>query len=497
MIELNRRKDNKWIMQKNISSDEILIEFVSLLSNKKVDIDYKELIDGLTKKELYKGRSDTPSTNTMGVRFSEICFYMFGYRPTQNTFIPSPMAENILSKKDKMQPEENFLINLFSLQYPHPYSLTGNNFKIYAGRLFVKLLLEKRINQRLYIDEIVWFLPFIETIDESSYEELISSIKKYRTLPFKEKKAMFKDVKNCEDVFSNVMHEFNYYFLRLFRGFGVINIISDPRHNDGKLFKFKHGRGNTIRNDAYDSRKRNSGYVVLNSDLLPQAEKLTRKFSPFDEPTTMSTKGIYSRRDWLIALYETEPLTYISTISKATEEDKKIFDTINDMVSAARYGSRDGKDFENTLKPFMYLFREVRNVENIGGSGDTDLLCAIEGDGDIYKINVEAKTRKDALSEINSRRLKTHLEKNDSKYCIVVAPRFVSGVTDDISGCNIVTVRADDFGTYCYRECKNNLDGLADFESIHRIIEESYGTDITERIRDLTEKRYGISLSAF
>ena len=43
--------------------------------------------------------------------------------------------------------------------------------------------------------------------------------------------------------------------------------------------------------------------------------------------------------------------------------------------------------------------------------------------------------------EINSRRLKTHLEKNDSKYCIVVAPRFVSGVTDDISGCNIVTVR--------------------------------------------------------
>ena len=74
MIGLNRRKDNKWIMQKNISSDEILIEFVSLLSNKKVDIDYKEFIDGLTKKELYKGRSDTPSTNTMGVRFSEICF---------------------------------------------------------------------------------------------------------------------------------------------------------------------------------------------------------------------------------------------------------------------------------------------------------------------------------------------------------------------------------------------------------------------------------------
>ena len=74
MIGLNRRKDNKWIMQKNISSDEILIEYVSLLSNKKVDLDYKELIDGLTKKELYKGRSDTPSTNTMGDRFREICF---------------------------------------------------------------------------------------------------------------------------------------------------------------------------------------------------------------------------------------------------------------------------------------------------------------------------------------------------------------------------------------------------------------------------------------
>ena len=53
---------------------------------------------------------------------------------------------------------KNMLVNLFSIQYPHPYSKTPYNFKIYAGRLILKLL-TMRIENKLYIDEFIWFLP--------------------------------------------------------------------------------------------------------------------------------------------------------------------------------------------------------------------------------------------------------------------------------------------------------------------------------------------------
>ena len=143
----------------------------------------------------------------------------------------------------------------------------------------------------------------------------------------------------------------------------------------------------------------------------------------------------------------------------------------------------------------MELFRETANVEIISGAGNTDLLCAMEDDHDnIYKMNVDAKTRKAGLEEINARRLENHLQKHGSKFCIVVAPRFASGIIGDIAGHKIVTVRADDFGSYCYKECKNNRDGFADFESIHSIIESRLGTDITDQIRKLTESRYGITV---
>lgn len=46
-------------------------------------------------------------------------------------------------------------------------------------------------------------------------------------------------------------------------------------------------------------------------------------------------------------------------------------------------------------------------------------------------------------------------------------------------------------------KCKQTTEGFADFEAIHKIIEDKYGTDITEKVRGLTEQRYGINLSQF
>ena len=172
MIILDRRKDKKWIMQKNVSSTKIIESYLEALSTSGSKIDYEDVQNKLRINNIYKGRSNVGSLSTMGVRFSQMCFYMFGYK-VDKTFIPSPMTQNILNDNSKIKQESNALINLYSMQFPNPYSKTHYDFKIYVGRLFVKLLLDDRIERKLYIDEMLWFIPFLKTMDENIPSELM------------------------------------------------------------------------------------------------------------------------------------------------------------------------------------------------------------------------------------------------------------------------------------------------------------------------------------
>lgn len=489
MINFDRTKENKWIMQKNISSSELLETFVSGLSNQNNIIDHDYLINYLKKNDTYHGRSSDGSTNTMGVRLSQACFYMFGHK-SNNSFYPSPMTDLYLNNTaDK---EKISLVNLFSMQYPSPYSETPSNFNIYIGRFFLKLLSDERIGKKLYIDEIVYFLPFVEEIDENLYEELINSIVEFRNMSFEEKEILFRSVPSYEDVFANCMHEMNYYFLRIFSGFGCIEIIPDMNHNDGNLFSFRHGNGDTFRTDAYASRKNCSGYVQIPASLVETVNKLLDEYKYYDKPLTQA--DCLSKEDWIRDLYEFEPLKYISIVMPNVDDDRSdVVDVIKDMVYQSKFGSRDGKTFENSLKPVFELFRENRNVEIISGSGDTDLLCVMEeADDSLYKINVDAKTSHHITQAINPIRITNHININNSKYCIIVSPRFSRGVKTDIKGFNIVTIEAETLANYCLKECLNSKDGLADFDSLNIHINSNLGTDITGAINQIIEKRYSM-----
>ena len=252
MINLTRSKENKWIMQKNISSSELLEAFVSGMNNQSNQINHDYLVNYLRNTDTYHGRSAEGSTSTMGVRLSQACFYMFGYK-NDGAFFPSPMTDMYINETaDK---EKVSLVNLFSMQFPSPYSETPRNFNIYIGRFILKLLMDKKLEHKLYIDELVYFIPFVEEINEDSYNELIDSILEFRSKTYEQKLLLFTEVPNYEEVFANCMHEMNYYFLRIFAGFGCLEIISDPFHNDGKLFSFKHGKTNTYRRDSYAPKK--------------------------------------------------------------------------------------------------------------------------------------------------------------------------------------------------------------------------------------------------
>ena len=500
MIELERSVEHRWTIDKNVNDKRILTEFATVMSRKN-----NFTLDDLIDDTISCGRFNesgaeyaSGSSITVGVRLLQAKYYMLGYDVTDHSsgtkkFMPSPMLINCIENPDPVEQAKNFLVNLFSIQYPNPANRTPDCFNIYAGRLIVKLLLDNRIDKRLYIDECVWFLPFLERVDDAIYDELVKSIIEYRQLSYSEKIKLFQSVESYEYLFANVLHELNYYFLRLFQNMGVFDIIGDPSHNGGELFRFEHVE-KTYRNDAYASRKKYSGYVILTDDVMSSAEKLSASFSVVDRPTTQYDDNIYNLRDWYTTLYEVEPLAYLNCINTQVDRKSKIQAIVSEMVRASKFGSHDGKEFESALKPFMELFKETLDVQIIAGAGNTDLLCTMEElpSQSIYKMNVDAKTRNTALSELNASRLSRHLRKHGAKFCMVVAPRFASGVKQDIHNSNIVVVKSEVLGSYCFHECTQSGRDYADFTSILNLINNNLGSDITQQVMNLTESRYAV-----
>lgn len=489
MIELVRSKEKKWIFQKNISSKNIIQSYVKTINDLK-SICAKESIQKRLKEiNAYKGRSELGSLNTLGVRFSQMCFYMFGYKTSDNIFIPTKMTENILERDE--QTEKNMLVSLFSIQYPHPYSKTSKEFVIYAGRLIIKLLTEERLRNRLYIDEFIWFLPFIRTINKDSYEELVDSIIEYRSYSYETKKNLFESVDNYVDIFSNCMHECKYYFMRIFEGFGVFELVEEAEHNDGKIFSFKHGNTQTYRTDKIEKY---SGYLKLRESVKDDARKLVNRFSPFEKPIELSDEDIYSKDEWITNLYDVEPLKYLAFITPQLSRQSEISIVLDNMTKSAILGSIDGKDFEKSLKPVFELFDKVIRADIISGSGDTDILCIAENsNNETFKINIDGKSRSSA-NNVNVQRLKRHMKKHNSRYCIIVAPKFPRGTLEDIEGEPIVALRSEALAKYCSKECLANHSGQADFSSLNKIIQNNLGKDISPILNRLTEQRYGISL---
>ncbi|SUX06700.1 hypothetical protein [Campylobacter lari] len=488
MINLDRSKDNKWILQKNINSAKLMQAYIGALKKQNNEINNQNLQDNLRYSGLYIGRSVDGSLNTMGVRFSQMCFYMFGYKK-DNKFIPSATTQLLLKNDSKKA--ELMLINLFSMQFPQPYSKTPNNFKLYFGRLILKLLLDERLEKKLFIDECIWFLPFIKIINENIYNELVSSILKYRALTYDEKLNLFKSIDNYNDVFANVLHELKYYFFQIFNDFNVLEFICDENHNNGKLFTFVHGV-NTNRNDAYAPNKKYSGFIKITKVLEEKALLLLDKYS-FDEiPSTQS--DFFLKSQWLEELYELAPLRYIATLERPKLNTQNIIDNINKMLYLSKYGNNNGKDFEVALKNSFELFREIKECEIISGSGDTDIICNILNDNETipYKINVDAKKSGKATQSLNAKRLVMHINKNASKYCIVVSPKFASGVKHDIAGDKIVIVEAETLGRYISKDCLSSNDGFSNFTIIDKIIEQNYGKDITPFINKKIDEIYSI-----
>jgi hypothetical protein len=487
MIELERSKEKRWILQKNINSRKLLEEFIKSL-DKNRDVNRTKILDNLKNNEGYKGRSSAGSENTIGVRYSQTCFYMFGYKTKNNFFVPTKTSLNI---KNGNNVAKNALVNLFSIQYPHPYSKTSSEFRIYAGRLIIKLLCDDRIDRKIYIDEAIWFILFLKTISEEKYNDLICSILEFRVMNFDDKMKLFSKVYNYENLFANCLHEFKYYFVKIFEGFGVFSVRADEKHNDGKILNFKHS-GKTYRNDSAGKNNKNPCYIELTEDLLPIAKKLLKNFTPFENPTSLMGANVFSHEDWIYDLYESELESYLSIV--LPDGMNNISKLVNNVRYNSKFSSTDGKGFEIALLDMFNQFQDIVSAEILSGPGKTDILCVFEqsnADNMVFKkINIEAKSRK-SFNNINVSRLLTHLDKTSAEYCLVIAQRFVPATLTDISDKPIVLLSADTLASYFSFESLGKDDFLVNYSVINDFAIKNQGKDITPLLNKFIEEKHG------
>jgi type II restriction enzyme len=105
------------------------------------------------------------------------------------------------------------------------------------------------------------------------------------------------------------------------------------------------------------------------------------------------------------------------------------------------------------------------------------------------KFAVDAKSTKNKLSGISSGRLASHRSKIGAEYTIVVTPRYVPAVLDDIRSSPVVIIRASTFSEYLYNHIERDIREI-DYEDFDSIIINRFGEDISKEISVLTISKF-------
>jgi type II restriction enzyme len=169
-------------------------------------------------------------------------------------------------------------------------------------------------------------------------------------------------------------------------------------------------------------------------------------------------------------------------------------DVINEYAYN-KYKDLTGVGFEYVLRDVLNLFADVE-AEKIGGAGKTDIECLYILPKAKKKFDVEAKSRNRRLSEINPRRLREHREAVKSRYTLIVAPSFASGVKADIEKELAVLIESNVLSQYLYQyicaEAKKDDDNIIiSYKDLEEMALDNLGKDMTPILREFIFEKYG------
>jgi hypothetical protein len=443
----------------------------------------------MVEKDVYHPRFGKPSVHTIKFKVCQIVLYMFGYKISKSKeqrIVFSPLGNLLLDNiKEIKKVSRIFLSMLFSIQFAHPFNHMKSEFSIYPYRLIFTLLLDHRLKERLYHDEVFYYVMFVKKIDKISYEQLIKDILNFRQMSPTEKYNLFKI---NEHVLANALHEWNYATGMLEQAGIVIKKNDDNNNNYGVLV---HGKG--IKKSG--RRRYKLDYIIVNSDVKNFTDILVKNYPYYADLVDSSGKDKKMHSENIVQMYSFYPDELIKELGIETEEQRKISIILKITDRINEYARNEGnvhyRQFEEVLCEAFNLFKDVR-AEIQAKSGTTDIECLYYPDAKpIIKFDVEAKSRKIKLQEISSGRLRSHREKIGSKYTVIVTPEYSQAVLEDIKYSDAVILLSRTLSNFLYQFMTKYGRNIS-YDIIHDIVENNLGVDITNKVNDYIYKYFSI-----
>jgi len=475
----HRVERNKWILYRHTSNfDLVTAVAINLKFFSKTSIsseDKKQLLLELKKLDYYKERNPELPLDSINHRINTLAYYMFGYKEKikgEDRFLFSPLGNLFLKNIDNKKKLSNiFLTMLWALQFEHPHGGSNSIFKLYPFRLIFKLLSEPRLDFKLFAFEVGYYVVFVEEITERSYERLVLNILEMRTWTNEKIKIEFK---KDEHTYVNAIYEWDYYVSKLFVEAGIIE-----KKNGEIICKLNHGKS-TIR-----SLTKNE--VTISPTVMSLIAKLEKENSFLEKPLKLNDSERLTI-DVVKEIYSFYPRAILEEIEEFVDEKK--IELLNLPKLIEQYSNNnEGKEayvFEDVIVDGFNMFYNIE-AKKIGGAGNTDVECLYLTEE--RKFAVDAKSTKNKLSIINSGRLEGHREKIGGTYTIVITPRYVPAVLQDIKTSSIVIIRASTFSEYLYNCIENDVRDI-DYKDFDNIISKNLGKDISKNISDLTIARF-------
>ena len=475
-----RIDSKKWILYRHTRDFEklcVVAEFLKSYTKTGISKDEKaQLNSKLRELGLYDERNPELPLDAINHKINQLSYYMFGYQAKvdgQDRFLFSPLGNLFLKNVgDKEKIAKIFLTMLWAVQYPHPHSGTDSEFQLYPFRLIYKLLSEPKLSNKLYAFEVAYVVVFLKEATQKTYDVLINELLALRKFSDEEIAQKFQEDRHA---YVNSAYEWDYYVSSLFESAGVLN-----KREGIVITKLQHGTTNTF-------RKITRNEVAIPENLKQLVQQLENEYSFLAKPLLLNDPERL-KIDVIKEIYSFYPKTLLVEIGEVADDIK--FELLNLPKIIEQYANNnEGAEaylFEDALTDGFNMFYNIE-AEKVGGAGNTDLEC-------LYipkkkKFAVDAKSTKNKLSGVNAGRLEGHREKIGGAYTIVVTPRYVPAVLQDIRTSPIVIIRANTFSEYLYNCIDNDVREI-DYEDFDNIIVNNLGKDISKNISDLTISRF-------
>lgn len=483
----NLQSRDHWVFKKHTNNIDILVDVALNLKERRANVssdDKKKIFEDLKARSVYHPRQSARQMplDAINHRIDELSYYLFGYSATidkKKKFIFSPLGNLFLKNIDnKEKTSKIFATMLTGIQFPHPSSKPSQDFSIFPFRLIFQLLLDDRLEGKLYSYEVYQHLIFLKEITNSMYEEVVQDILVSRKLSSEEK---FNHLKTHEHEIVKSVYEWDYYVLKLLSSQGIL--VTSNVNTVGKLY-------HPVKNEGTKptARKFNDSSFVLNEDLKPFVKRLLNSYPLFDEPIKLDNDKIQTS-EIIKEIYSFYPDILLQEIGEQSgnfpSEILKLPKLIEEY--ALNEDGQTFSKFEDVLEDAFNLFHNVE-AEKLAGAGRTDIEC-------VYlplpeKFAVEAKSTSNKLPSLNAGRLRRHRNLIGAKYTIVITPRYVPSVKYDIDGQDIVIIKANTFAEYIYNYLNEGIRKI-DFSEIREIILDKMGTDISLAISEKTLMNFG------